>query len=74
MQTVKSKRAEKRPKMKDIRDAETALVECYKELVREVAEAKAAVGTKLLLSRIPQKRLNAYAKFDAECRSILGIN
>lgn len=70
---VKEARAAKFSKLKDIRDAEMKLVDSHKEFVRELGEAKAAVGQKLVRSRIPQSRVNTYAKIAAECRAILNI-
>jgi len=74
VRAVKEARAAKNAKLSSIRAAETRLVEWYPEFVREVGEAKAAVGAKLVLSRIPQSKMNAYAKIAAECKAILGVS
>jgi len=73
LQAVKQARTAKQAKLKDIRDSELNLVHSHEVLEKEVKEAKIAVGSKMVLSRIPQSRLNSYSKMAAQCRSILNI-
>jgi len=73
LRAIKDARGRKQPKLKEIRDAEMAYHESYTVFVKEVGEAKHAVGQKMVLSRIPQSRMNTFAKMAAECRKSLNI-